>query len=150
MVITRFPSTQPAPATPPAGSRRSANSTGSFNIGLGNQAGNNLTAGNRNIDIGNGGVAGESSTIRIGNVQTATYIVGISGSTATGGAAVFVASDGKLGTVTSSRRFKKDIADMDAASEALLALRPVTFRYKPELDRPASRSTAWWPRRWPR
>ena len=112
-----------------------SNNTGSFNIGLGNQAGVNLTTGDRNIDIGNGGVAGESSTIRIGNVQTATYIVGISGSTATGGAAVFVASDGKLGTVTSSQRFKKDIADMDAASEALLALRPVTFRYKPELDK---------------
>jgi hypothetical protein len=111
------------------------NNTGSFNIGLGNQAGYNLTAGNRNIDIGNGGVAGESNTIRIGNIQTATYIVGISGSTATGGAAVFVAANGKLGTVTSSRRFKKDIADMDAASEALLALRPVTFRYKPELDK---------------
>jgi hypothetical protein len=110
------------------------NNTGSFNIGLGNQAGKNLTFGNRNIDIGNGGVAGESNTIRIGNVQTATYIVGISGSTATGGAAVFVAANGKFGTVTSSRRFKKDIADMDAASEALLALRPVTFRYKPELD----------------
>jgi hypothetical protein len=111
------------------------NNRGSFNIGLGNQAGYNLTGGNRNIDIGNGGVAGESNTIRIGNIQTATYIVGISGSTATGGAAVFVASDGKLGTVTSSRRFKKDIADMNAASEALLALRPVTFHYKPELDK---------------
>jgi Chaperone of endosialidase len=111
------------------------NNTGSFNIGLGNQAGKNLTFGSRNIDIGNGGVTGESNTIRIGNVQTATYIVGISGQTATGGAAVFVASDGKLGTLTSSRRFKKDIADMDAASEALLALRPVTFRYKPELDK---------------
>jgi uncharacterized coiled-coil protein SlyX len=48
---------------------------------------------------------------------------------------VFVAANGKLGTVTSSRRFKKDIADMNTASEALLALRPVTFRYKPELDK---------------
>ena len=67
--------------------------------------------------------------------RQATYIAGISGKTATGGAAVFVAANGKLGTVTSSRRFKKDIADMDAASEALLALRPVTFRYKPELDK---------------
>jgi uncharacterized coiled-coil protein SlyX len=112
-----------------------SNNTGSFNIGLGNQAGVNLTTGDRNIDIGNGGVAGESSTIRIGNVQTAAYIVGISGQTATGGAAVFVASDGKLGTVTSSRRFKKDIADMNAASEVLLALRPVTFHYRPEIDK---------------
>jgi hypothetical protein len=49
--------------------------------------------------------------------------------------AVFVTSNGKLGAQTSSRRFKKDIADMNDASEALLALRPVTFRYKPELDK---------------
>jgi hypothetical protein len=111
------------------------NNTGSWSIGLGYQAGKNLTTGARNIDIGNGGVAGESSTIRIGDTQYATYIAGISGKTATGGAAVFVTASGKLGTVTSSRRFKKDIADMDAASEALLALHPVTFRYKPELDK---------------
>ncbi len=101
---------------------------------MGDHAGENLTTGNNNIDIGTGGVAGESNTIRIGNVQAATYISGISGKTAAGGAAVFVAPGGKLGTVTSSRRFKKDIADMNAASETLLALRPVTFRYKPELD----------------
>ena len=48
--------------------------------------------------------------------------------------AVYVNSNGQLGTLTSSRRFKKDIADMDAASDAILALRPVTFRYKPEHD----------------
>ncbi len=35
----------------------------------------------------------------------------------------------------SARRFKIDIADMGNASEALLALRPVTFHYKPELDK---------------
>jgi Chaperone of endosialidase len=119
------------------GSTALAQSTGSYNIGLGNSGGYNLTTGSNNIDIGNDGVAGESNTIRIGTVgtQQATYIAGISGKTAAGGAAVFVASNGKLGTVTSSRRFKKDIADMDAASEALLALRPVTFRYKPEIDK---------------
>jgi len=110
-------------------------STGDFNIALGFQAGSSLTTGGGNVDIGNAGVAGESRTIRIGDTQTATYIAGISGKTAAGGAAVFVASNGKLGTVTSSRRFKKDIADMNAASETLLALRPVTFRYKPELDK---------------
>jgi hypothetical protein len=54
--------------------------------------------------------------------------------TASGGAAVFVNSSGQLGTMTSSRRFKRDIADMDKASEAIFSLRPVTFRYKPELD----------------
>ncbi len=111
------------------------NTAGGANIALGGSAGSALTTGSNNIDIGNVGVAAEANTIRIGTVQTATYIVGISGKTATVGAAVFVASNGKLGTVTSSRRFKKDIADMDAASEALLALRPVTFRYKPELDK---------------
>ncbi len=113
----------------------SNNTTGRDNIALGDHAGENLTTGNNNIDIGTGGVAGESNTIRIGNVQAATYISGISGKTAAGGAAVFVAPGGKLGTVTSSRRFKKDIADMNAASETLLALRPVTFRYNPELDK---------------
>jgi hypothetical protein len=107
---------------------------GSANIALGRLAGSNLTTGNFNIDIGNWGVAAESRTIRIGDIQDATYIAGISGKTVSGGAAVFVDFSGKLGTVTSSRRFKKDIADMDAASEALLALRPVTFRYKQELD----------------
>ena len=44
-------------------------------------------------------------------------------------------NDGKLGVFLSARRFKTDIADMDNASPALLALRPVTFHYKPELDK---------------
>jgi trimeric autotransporter adhesin len=113
----------------------SNNISGFNNIALGFQAGSHLITGDNNIDIGHTGFAGESNTIRIGDVQTATYIAGISGRTATNGAPVFVAYNGKLGTVTSSRRFKKDIADMAAASEALLALRPVTFRYKPELDK---------------
>ncbi len=47
---------------------------------------------------------------------------------------MFVNSSGKLGTVTSSARFKQDIHSMDKASEAILALKPVTFRYKKELD----------------
>jgi hypothetical protein len=47
---------------------------------------------------------------------------------------VFINSDNKLGTVTSSQRFKDDIKPMDKASEALLALKPVTFRYKKEID----------------
>jgi hypothetical protein len=117
------------------GSNALLNATGFGNIAIGKLAGEALTTGNGNIDIDNDGVAGEANTIRIGNAtHTATYIAGLSGQTAPGGAAVFVTAAGKLGTVTSSRRFKKDIADMDSASEALLALRPVTFRYKPELD----------------
>ena len=110
------------------------NTTGSSNIAVGNNAGYLLTTGDNNIDIGNDGVAGEANTIRIGSTQTAAYIAGISGVTSSGGAAVYVNSSGKLGTVTSSRRFKDEIEDMGGASQAILALRPVTFRYKPELD----------------
>jgi endosialidase-like protein len=43
--------------------------------------------------------------------------------------AVRIGNDGKLGTVVSSRRFKHDIKPMDKASEVILALKPVTFRY---------------------
>jgi len=103
---------------------------------LGFQAGFNLTMGNSNIYIGNLGVATESGTIRIGDSQTATFIAGISGESAVGGDAVFVTATGKLGTITaiSSERFKDEIKPMDNTSEAILALKPVTFRYKKELD----------------
>ena len=80
-------------------------------------------------------VAAEANTIRIGNVsQTATYIAGISGVTVASGATVFVDANGQLGTITSSQRFKDEITPMDKASEAILSLKPVTFRYKPEID----------------
>ena len=110
--------------------------TGSFNIALGTGAGANLTTGNNNIDIGNVGVAAEANTIRIGKkeTQTATFIAGISGKTASGGVAVYVNANGKLGTTVSSARFKEQIKPMDKASEAIHALKPVTFRYKQELD----------------
>jgi trimeric autotransporter adhesin len=100
---------------------------------LGLNAGTNLTTGSNNIDIGNSGVGGESNTIRIGSVQIRTFIKGISGVGVTG-TAVVVNSSGQLGTAPSSQRFKDDIKPMDKASEAILALKPVTFRYKPELD----------------
>jgi Chaperone of endosialidase len=115
--------------------------TGDFNVAVGENAGQNLSQGDsNNIDIGYNvtGMAGESNTIRIGGADiTGTYITGISGQTAAGGAAVFVNSDGKLGTLTSSRRFKDEIKPMDKASEAIFSLKPVTFRYKKEID-PAS------------
>ena len=47
---------------------------------------------------------------------------------------VYVNSDNKIGTLASSRRFKEEIKPMDKASEAILSLKPVTFRYKQELD----------------
>jgi hypothetical protein len=112
----------------------SQNTTGSFNIALGIIAGDNLTTGDNNIDIGNEGIAAEANTIRIGTGQSATYIAGINGATASGGAAVFVNSDGKLGTIQSSARFKDEIKPPGKASEAVLALQPVTFRYKHEID----------------
>jgi hypothetical protein len=114
------------------------NTTGAFNIALGTSAGQNLTTGDRNIDIGNLGVANEGNTIRIGTTgdQSATYIAGIAGQTVgAGGSTCYVDNDGKLGVFLSAHRFKTDIADMATASEAILAFRPVTFHYKPELDK---------------
>ena len=120
--------------------------TGFLNTALGMAAGD-FTAGDNNILIGNLGVAMESNTIRIGMevgandefgiphpAHTATYIAGISGQTATNGVAVFVDSNGHLGTLTSSARFKTEIKPMDQSSAAILALKPVTFRYKQEID----------------
>jgi hypothetical protein len=111
------------------------NTTGSGNIALGNFAGSNLTTGNNNIDVGNQGVAGEANTIRIGTqgTQTKTFIAGITGAGVTG-VAVKVNAAGQLGTAPSSSRFKQNIRDMGDTSDALFALRPVTFRYKQELD----------------
>jgi len=109
---------------------------------LGENAGSNLSGSDsNNIDIGADveGVSGESNTIRIGNPDiTTTIIRGISGQTIPSGAAMLVAANGQLGTVTSSRRFKEDIKPMDKASEALFSLKPVSFRYKKEID-PAGR-----------
>jgi hypothetical protein len=112
------------------------NTTGNSNIGLGNFAGSNLTTGDNNIDIGNPGVAGEANTIRIGTVgtQTATYVAGVMGKTTPRGIPVFINANGQLGTATSSARFKDGIKPMDRASEAILALKPVTFHYKKEVD----------------
>jgi hypothetical protein len=47
---------------------------------------------------------------------------------------VYVNSDGKIGTLASSCRFKDEIKRMDKASEAILSLKPVTFRYKKEIE----------------
>ena len=112
------------------------NTTGNFNIAFGLSSGSNLTTGNNNIDIGNPGVAGESSRIRIGTKGTHSniFVAGISGVAVPGGVGVIVDTNGHLGTVVSSKRFKEEIKPMDKASEAILGLEPVTFRYKHELD----------------
>jgi hypothetical protein len=101
--------------------------TGSNNVALGDGAGFNATTGSNNVYIGADvvGVAGETS---------ACYIKSIFGQTSVNGIPVLINSDRKLGTTTSSKRFKEDIKPMDKASEALLALKPVTFHYKKEID----------------
>jgi hypothetical protein len=68
-----------------------------------------------------------SDTTWIGNVYGVTTQNGTT-------ASVIVSADGQLGTVASSERFKKDIATMDKASEAVLSLRPVTFHYKTDTE----------------
>ena len=112
------------------------NTSGNFNVALGNIAGYNVTTGSNNIDIGNLGVAGDANKIRIGKqgTQKNTYIAGIFGATVANGVAVRIDSTGHLGTLTSSARFKTAIKPMAKASEAILQLKPVTFRYKEELD----------------
>ena len=116
----------------------SQNVNGSFNTVIGYFAGASVE-GNDNIYIGAtsaDGVTTESSTIRIGDptVVTSCYIAGISGQIASGGVQVFITGNGKLGTLTSSARFKDDIKPIANASESILALKPVSFRYKEEID----------------
>ena len=110
-----------------------SNFSGSSNIALGASAGSIITEFN-NIDIGNAGVGLDSGIIRIGTAgtQTATFIAGIRGVTTGNMDAIGVVIDsaGQLGTISSSRRFKKEIKPMDQTSEAILALKPVTFHYK--------------------
>ena len=112
------------------------NTSGSNNIAVGFRAGVNLTNGSNNIDIGNNGVVGESNTIRIGATggQSATFVAGIRGVAIAGAQPVGVNASGQLGVRASSARFKEAISSMDKASEAILSLRPVSFRYKKELD----------------
>jgi hypothetical protein len=104
-----------------------ANTSGGQNTALGQGAGFNQTTGSGNVYIGVGvaGVAGESNSC---------YIASIFNQTSASGIPVLINSNNKLGTSTSSKRFKEEIKPMDAASEALLALKPVTFRYKKGID----------------
>jgi len=109
------------------------NTSGSDNIAIGVQAGSAFTTESQNIDIANDGVAGDSGTIRIGRfLQTKTFIAGIRGVTTVMNNAIPVVIDsvGQLGTQSSSRRFKREIKPMDDASEAILALKSVSFHYK--------------------
>jgi Chaperone of endosialidase len=100
--------------------------TGEGNVCVGSDAGSNLTTGDGNVCIGYDvrGVAGEYNTTRVRNIY----------SSLASGRPVYVDSDNKLGTLLSTRRVKNDIKPMDKASESILALKPVTFRYKKEIE----------------
>jgi trimeric autotransporter adhesin len=117
------------------------NTGGEGNTAVGDYTLQNNTEGNLNVALGEfagGGVSTASNVICLGanvpgaNVSFTTWIGNVFGVATQSGttAAVIVSTDGQLGTVASSERFKKDIASMDKTSDALLLLRPVTFHYK--------------------
>ena len=117
--------------------------TGGFNTAIGGIAGANVTTGEFNTIIGD--IAGlfvttASNTICIGgsgiNVSGTCQIAQIRGVTTQNNNAIPVVIDsaGQLGTLSSSRRYKTDIKPMDKASETILALKPVSFRYKIHKD----------------
>ena len=111
--------------------------TGINNTALGSRAGSLLTSGSNNIYVGHPGVATESATLRLGNVQTRTFIKGVVGVPVRGGNTVVINSTGQLGVVLSSARYKQDIAPLATQESAKVhQLRPVTFHYKTESSGP--------------
>jgi hypothetical protein len=106
--------------------------SGGGNIGIGSGAGQNVMgSGSYTIEIGNSGTPTDSNVVRIGTPgeHLSTFIAGISTSTITG-SAVLVNSNGQLGVLLSSQRYKEDVHDIGNVSDALMRLRPVSFRYK--------------------
>jgi hypothetical protein len=122
------------------------NTTGSDNTAIGQSALQANTTGNNNIALGalaGGGITTADNVIAIGhvgfNVNNTCFIGNIRGVTTGAPDAIPVVIDsvGQLGTMSSSRRFKRDIKPMDNVSEGILALKPVTFHYKNDtIDRP--------------
>ena len=114
--------------------------SGSSNVAVGYAAGmDQLGTDSSNILINSRGNAGDDHTLRIGQGTgvesqelTAAYIHGIFGRSLDDATdvPVLIDGDGKLGTMTSSRRYKEDIRDLGDRSDQLLALRPVSFRYR--------------------
>jgi hypothetical protein len=101
------------------------NTTGNNNIALGNSAGANVTTASNVICIGSPGGNQQNNSCFIGNIF---------GATVTDGVVVQINAFGRLGTNTSSQRFKEDIKPMERASETLYQLKPVSFRYKKQID----------------
>ena len=119
------------------------------NVATGNLPLFNLTNGSNNVAIGAGagfGLTTGGGNVYIGAVQAApvtsednhTYIRNINSTSVSGGGTDTVTvnlSTGLLGHLSSSRRHKEEIKPMEAASETLYRLKPVTYRYKKEIDR---------------
>ncbi len=107
------------------------NGSGGANTALGHGAGANVTTGSFNVYIGPnvGGVSNEVGHTYISNINS-TIQPPINGSEYV---TVHLA-DGLLGHTSSSRRYKEDIKPMENASEELYRLKPVTYRYKKEID----------------
>jgi Chaperone of endosialidase len=101
------------------------NASGDSNTAIGDSAGSHIT-GDGNVCIGAGvnGVAGESNITRIRNIYESVATE----------RSVYVTSDNRIGTLSSSRRYKEKIKPMEKVSEAIHSLRPVSFRYKKEVD----------------
>src|SRR5438552_4095293 len=101
-----------------------SNSTGSLNIAIGKAVGDAIITAENVICIG--------SNFPGANVSNSCFIGNIRGVTTTNADAipVLIDSAGQLGTMSSSRRFKREIKPIDKASETILALKPVTFHYK--------------------
>jgi len=120
------------------------NHTGNANIAIGVQALGNNDSGNGNIVLGNvagSGITTANNVICIGlggaNVDNRTYIANINTTTVSGGGTDTVTVDlstGLLGHLSSSRRYKEEIQPMNNSSETLYRLKPVTYRFKKEID----------------
>jgi trimeric autotransporter adhesin len=119
-----------------------SNTTGDSNIAIGVNASFNVSTGNDNIAIGT--LAGTNVTavdnvICIGSFvsganRTNSCYIGNIWQRPGGSQAVYVNAAGKLGAQVSSRRFKDDIKPMEETSEVIYRLKPVSFRYKPEIE----------------
>ena len=112
------------------------NLAGGNNIMIGQYGGQNVTTCSNNIEIGNQGAPHDANIIRLGDpaTQRKTFVAGISRTAVAGGVAVMITNQGQLGVATSAARYKENIQPMAKSSEAILSLKPVTFRYKKELD----------------
>ena len=119
------------------------NSTGNGNTALGPSALFNNRSGSNNIAVGfaaGSGVMTASNVICIGisggDVSDSFYVANVfETSIDPDNLPVLIDVTGRLGTQSSSRRFKENIRPMDKASEVILALKPVTFRCKNDVKR---------------